>query len=101
VSDDTQMTLFTLEALTEAKGAVEGRDGVKLVEAIRRAYLDWLDTQGSKRPKWAPAGRIHQDLRLRKQRAPGTTCLSALISGGRGTPETPINDSKGCGGVMR
>ena len=27
--------------------------------------------------------------------------MSALYAGGRGTPESPINDSKGCGGIMR
>src|SRR6185295_5653313 len=31
----------------------------------------------------------------------GTTCLSALYEGGRGTPVKALNDSKGCGGVMR
>ena len=35
------------------------------------------------------------------RRAPGNTCLSALQSGEYGTIDTPINDSKGCGGVMR
>jgi ADP-ribosylglycohydrolase len=38
---------------------------------------------------------------LHHQRAPGTTCLSALYEGGRGTPDEPLNNSKGCGGVMR
>ena len=33
--------------------------------------------------------------------APGNTCVSALRSGQSGTMEEPINDSKGCGGVMR
>ena len=43
---------------------------------------------------------VDQDV-LHHQRAPGTTCLSALYEGGRGTPVKPLNDSKGCGGVMR
>lgn len=38
---------------------------------------------------------------LYKRRAPGNTCLSALQSGKRGTIGKRINDSKGCGGVMR
>lgn len=38
---------------------------------------------------------------LRHRRAPGHTCLSALGQGGAGTPERPINQSKGCGAVMR
>jgi ADP-ribosylglycohydrolase len=38
---------------------------------------------------------------LHARRAPGNTCLSALASGRMGSPAEPINDSKGCGGVMR
>ena len=34
-------------------------------------------------------------------RAPGGTCLSALAAQRAGTVEEPLNDSKGCGGVMR
>lgn len=34
-------------------------------------------------------------------RAPGNSCLSALKSKRMGTTDDPINDSKGCGGVMR
>ncbi|MDD4201067.1 MAG: ADP-ribosylglycohydrolase family protein, partial [Eubacteriales bacterium] len=33
--------------------------------------------------------------------APGSTCLSALSSRKRGNMNEPVNDSKGCGGVMR
>ena len=39
--------------------------------------------------------------RLYSRRAPGLTCLSALGSGRFGRIEKPINDSKGCGGIMR
>jgi ADP-ribosylglycohydrolase len=38
---------------------------------------------------------------LHARRGPGSTCLSALSSGKMGTIEQPINNSKGCGGVMR
>jgi ADP-ribosylglycohydrolase len=38
---------------------------------------------------------------LHARRAPGNTCLSSLQSGVMGTPQQPINNSKGCGGVMR
>ena len=37
---------------------------------------------------------------LFSRRAPGGTCLSALQEGGHGTVENPINNSKGCGGVL-
>ena len=46
VSDDTQMTLFTLEGLLRADDEHLGRvDPIKAVEEIRRAYLDWLLTR--------------------------------------------------------
>jgi ADP-ribosyl-[dinitrogen reductase] hydrolase len=89
VSDDTQMTLFTLEGL--ANGSASRLD------SIRTAYLDWYGTQME-----APgSGWLAQQAVLRVRRAPGGTCLSALHAGGRGTVSKPINDSKGCGGVMR
>jgi ADP-ribosylglycohydrolase len=100
VSDDTQMTLFTLEGLArsiELNG--KGSEAAAVAE-VRRAYLDWLDTQGASHGV-ALAGTLATHSALRVQRAPGNTCLSALHGGGNGTIETPINDSKGCGGAMR
>jgi ADP-ribosyl-[dinitrogen reductase] hydrolase len=38
---------------------------------------------------------------LHARRAPGNTCLEALRGGSAGAPGRAINDSKGCGGVMR
>jgi ADP-ribosylglycohydrolase len=52
---------------------------------VWRAYLDWHETQDD------PANR----------RGPGTTCLSALGCGVMGTALKPVNDSKGCGTIMR
>ena len=101
VSDDTQMTLFTLEGLVRSKRALERHDLESIISNIRLAYLDWLDTQGEHGGNWKPAGAIAKDSRLRRQRGPGNTCLSALRNGGNGSIENPLNDSKGCGGVMR
>ena len=95
VSDDTQMTLFTLEGMTRAAGT----DAI--VDEVREAYLDWLGTQGRAPNDREPKGRLARCDVMRHARAPGTTCLAALRQGGRGTVERPINDSKGCGGVMR
>jgi len=98
VSDDTQMTLFTLEGQLRAV-----REGLPVVEAIRQTYLDWYRTQNG---HWN-YGDLRQEVGflrhevLWRARAPGTTCLSALRAGGHGSAEKPINDSKGCGGVMR
>jgi ADP-ribosylglycohydrolase len=38
---------------------------------------------------------------LRHRRAPGNTCLSALVGNEPGFVDIPVNHSKGCGGVMR
>lgn len=100
VSDDTQMTLFTAEGLVRAirQGTA---DATTVTEEIRRAYLDWLATQGRGPGSHDPAGTLFGHKSLHHPRAPGNTCLSALRAGGCGTPAEPINDSKGCGGVMR
>ena len=37
---------------------------------------------------------------LHARRAPGKACLSSLQSGVVGTRQQPVNNSKGCGGVM-
>ena len=96
ISDDTQMTLFT------AAGLLAGTPG-NYAGAIRESYLDWLKTQQERFP--LPEGRYSSWLvneeRLFARRAPGNTCLAALRAGGFGTVGTPINQSKGCGGVMR
>jgi ADP-ribosyl-[dinitrogen reductase] hydrolase len=96
-SDDTQMSLFTLEGLLRAIG--RGEDDI--VESIRLAYLDWLRTQERGAVAARLAGKLARHPALQHAREPGSTCLSALRQGGRGTREQPINDSKGCGGVMR
>jgi ADP-ribosylglycohydrolase len=38
---------------------------------------------------------------LHNRRAPGGTCISSLAALQAGTVQTPINDRKGCGGIMR
>ena len=98
VSDDTQMTLFTLAGMTRA-----AREAADLTESIRIEYLDWLRTQSRAKPGrgGVDGSPLLQHPSLWHARAPGNTCLAALQAGGRGTVERPINDSKGCGGVMR
>jgi len=102
VSDDTQMTLFTLEGLLRCL-----KDGAAWERActpsIRQAYLDWLWTQGSGSVSGRAGGSgwLVEQPQMRVRRAPGNTCLSALSSGGHGSMGKPINNSKGCGGTMR
>jgi len=93
VSDDTQMTLFTAEAVNRSHSAGE------FIDECRAAYLRWYETQTG-RPGEGRGGLLAH-APLWKRRAPGNTCMSALAQGGTGTPERRINDSKGCGGVMR
>jgi ADP-ribosylglycohydrolase len=107
ITDDTQMTLFTAEGLlrvfnTEKKGGVRG----DYIQSVFRSYLEWLQTQKTSGPgnlsgEYEKEGWLLTNKLLYKKRAPGKTCLDALQSGRCGSMEAPINNSKGCGGVMR
>lgn len=106
ITDDTQMTLFTAEGLI-----LHGLryDKEPEVVAVYHSYQRWLVTQkvidtGSLMKRFGNCstdGVLMGYKNLHSQRAPGQSCLSALASGDMGTMENPINDSKGCGGVMR
>lgn len=100
VSDDTQMTLFTLEALLRCTDRAGSIHHPLLLDEIRNAYLDWYETQLEPSPE-IMHGWLADRAAMHARRAPGNTCLSALKVGGEGTIEAPVNDSKGCGGVMR
>ncbi|HJR66330.1 MAG TPA: ADP-ribosylglycohydrolase family protein [Gemmatimonadaceae bacterium] len=105
ITDDTQMTMFTAEGLLQALS--RRRSGIEEAPelVVHRAYLRWLRTQrftgeldssGSEMSGW-----LIYVTALHARRAPGTTCLSALMGGRMGRPGHPLNASKGCGGVMR
>ena len=102
ISDDTQMTLFTANGLIwrETRGAMRG---IALLppDAVYESYLDWLDTQNNTNNHDTKNSWIKDIKELNIPRAPGNTCISALSSGKKGTIDNPINDSKGCGGIMR
>lgn len=101
ISDDTQMTMFTAAAL------IDGTFSGNYEESISRGYLAWYKTQTGgafsriTEDDNSQIGRLLRIPELYARRAPGVTCLSALGSGKPGTIENPLNDSKGCGGVMR
>lgn len=97
VSDDTQMTLFTAEGLLEGLNGTRHLDQAEMLESVREATLRWHAAQNGEA---APAGLASYEV-LGRNRAPGTTCLGACALGAAGSPERPINDSRGCGGVMR
>lgn len=99
ISDDTQMALFTANGILMHDFFYEGRK--PLAYCVYLAYLDWLKTQGyhdddDKHYTW-----LYEIPELHSSRAPGITCTSALMSGKMGTVTAPLNDSKGCGGIMR
>ena len=95
VSDDTQMTLFTAEGIHLAADPMNYTD---YINGMFDAYQEWLHTQTSGRKKNLWLTDIRE---LNERRAPGITCLNALESGVFGNIYEPINNSKGCGGVMR
>jgi len=113
ITDDTQLTMFTLEAVIRAHHRARLTGTAPLWPVFQHAYQRWLHTQGT---PWEqargfavthpePSGWLvgHRD--LFHQRAPGLACLTALRQyaehGGGCGYDRPVNDSKGCGAVMR
>lgn len=96
ISDDTQMTLFTADALMQLGNEPYNTDIA--LRYIKDDYLAWYRTQGCQ-ARLAPHSPLEDIPQLHSRRAPGITCLSALgaLSMGRAVE----NDSKGCGGAMR
>lgn len=104
-SDDTQMTLYTLDGLLDVLEWANDGVGADINACQWLAYLRWLKTQGVPAPGHAPeqAPRwIDSQSVLHHQRHPGNACLAGLATGEMGTAARPVNlDSKGCGTVMR
>ena len=100
ISDDTQMTLFT------ANGLLLGASDGSYIQSIYNCYKEWFITQNC---DYETKSKIRSLLsswlmdvpELWERRSPGFTCLSAIACGTMGSLNKPINDSKGCGGVMR
>jgi ADP-ribosylglycohydrolase len=98
ITDDTQMTLFTVEGIL--RGVVRDHEkGISDPESVMyNAYLRWRKTQGSCVMEIEDSGWMIKEKALWQVRAPGNTCLSSLekpFTGGK------VNNSKGCGSVMR
>lgn len=111
ITDDTQMTLFTVEGLirAEVRGAPSARTSL-----VRQAYLRWLDTQNHPAPPVRGGdnpmrtGWLREQRLLYARRAPGNACLTGLAAGhvpgnddAPGAPGPVNTNSKGCGTVMR
>src|ERR1035438_260176 len=107
ITDDTQMTLFTAEGLMQVYLWQQTSPTATLPSMVREsmvvgnAYHRWYRTQTE---AYYPKNEFHEDVKgllaipeLFSRRAPGNTCMSAL----KVWPDTVINNSKGCGTVMR
>lgn len=91
-SDDTQMTIFTAAALGDSGGE-------DFIHTMHKYYMMWLATQQSTEKIYGSWVTTVDELYV--CRAPGNTCLGSLNSGKIGSIANKINNSKGCGGVMR
>ncbi|WP_329353358.1 ADP-ribosylglycohydrolase family protein [Streptomyces sp. NBC_01261] len=110
ISDDTQMTLFTVEALTTAH-AREREKGIGGAWSmlLREAYERWLETQSQPAPGDSVTSGLLSEPWLYARRAPGNACLSGVAQMYAPDPWLPLDgtpgrvnpDSKGCGTVMR
>ncbi len=86
-SDDTQMTLYTVDGLVEALEWANDGLAADEIACLWLAYLRWLATQDVAvassapvpQPRWIDAQEV-----LRHRRAPGNACLSGLATGGNG-----------------
>lgn len=104
ISDDTQMTLFTANGLLlcTTRAMMKGLR-LSYIDYIRDMYKCWYRTQQGVFPTKNEYKRswLLNIPQLYDRRAPGNTCLDAADHGFEGTIGKPLNNSKGCGGVMR
>ncbi len=97
-SDDTQMSLFLLNALVDLGKNIKNIKVFK--EKTYESYKDWYFTQMENFDSSNNQSLLKFES-LFNRRAPGNTCLSALSLDKFGTMAFRINDSKGAGGLMR
>ena len=110
ISDDTQMTLFTVEGILSYENKRKNEEETSISKCTFYSYERWLYTQGyplSKEYDYLIKERnspLFKYKELFSQRSPGNSCITALIhtkNNNFGTIKNHINNSKGCGGVMR
>ncbi|WP_457950561.1 ADP-ribosylglycohydrolase family protein [Pseudarthrobacter sp. alpha12b] len=104
-SDDTQLTLYTVDGLVEALEWANSGVGADVNACLWLAYLRWLATQGEDAGHSAPAPQprwIDGNGVLRQRRHPDEDCISGLATGEMGTSMRPVNPgASGAGTVMR
>lgn len=113
ITDDTQMALFTAEAILGTRRRSSTYGIASFEEALIASYRRWLATQGIALTPDAQrvgpeekTGLLWSQPEMHSQRAPGNTCIQALVddqfsrfkdAGKCGR----MNESKGAGGIMR
>lgn len=102
ITDDTQMTILTAEGLIKNLISTNGNREILSIEEIYKSYQIWGHTQNVvNKDKIDHSSYLLNYPPLLEDRAAGRTCLSAIKSNKLATLNNPINDSKGCGAVMR
>lgn len=84
ITDDTQMALATAKGVLAVPGSANSNDD-EILASLWGSYREWVRTQD----------------RREERRSPGMTCIASLCGDFMGTPEAPLNESAGCGGIMR
>lgn len=100
ITDDTQMTMFTADGLIKSALKKLNLNEMPDMKQVFKSYKLWLDAQFGK-IHHKNEGWINNIKEMHIQRAPGNTCISAIAGGNPGSISKPINNSAGCGGVMR
>lgn len=104
ISDDTQMTLYTACGLLNgySNGVTMKASAEMSQKYIWEACEEWYNLQTIVNPQVENALCFISYLRsMQAWRAPGMTCMSALRDEKPGSLAWHVNDSKGCGGIMR
>ena len=115
ITDDTQMALFTAEGVLRSGIRPLAPDAPlsppmreRLFRSMADSYRRWFLTQNrigiDERfsAELLQSGWLISHRELFAERAPGMTCLSAIGNPRFGDRSAyPLNDSKGCGSVMR
>ncbi len=101
ITDDTQMTLFTAEGLINSIKTT-GNKAPWDINIVYNSYLNWYITQTEEFSEKYNGNSFLMSLpELYSPVGPGRNCLESLKNRIPGYIDSPVNDSHGCGGVMR
>lgn len=100
VSDDTQMSLFTMQALCEVYANGNRPNAHKIAEVVCKHYKEWYRTQCGQSRRNVTVLGTHPLMCV--SRAPGNACLRGMHALTNNTqPPAGLYTANGCGTVMR